>query len=377
VSRRSLILSFTSIPRDPRVLRQLDFLKADWELTTCGLGKVNEIQGFVLDTATATLRRRWLTGWRVATNQHDIRYWEDPLVKRAKSLLAGKKYDLIIANDIETLPLALFLGDGCSAKVLFDSHEYAPKEWEDQWRWRLLHQRYKTYLFEKYVPLANGCLTVSPGIAAAISPFCQLEPEVITNSPAWHPLEPSAVDPDNIRLIWHGVANRSRQIEQMIKAVKLAGPMFSLDLILVPGDPKYIQHISNSINDCPTIRIVEPVITEEVPRFINQYDLGLYLLPPTSFNNRYALPNKIFEFIHARLGIIIGPSPDMADIVKTFDLGLVSPDFSIKSLTTAIQSLNLDSIERYKSNSCHAAEVLCAQRNQAKFTTYVNRVMEA
>ena len=54
----------------------------------------------------------------------------------------------------------------------------------------------------------------------------------------------------------------------------------------------------------------------ELPRMANDYDVGLYLLPPTNFNQRYALPNKFFEFIQGRLAIAIGPSPEMAKLVE-------------------------------------------------------------
>ena len=35
---------------------------------------------------------------------------------------------------------------------------------------------------------------------------------------------------------------------------------------------------------------------------------GLHLLPPVSFNNANALPNKIFDYVQARLGLIVGPA---------------------------------------------------------------------
>jgi hypothetical protein len=48
-----------------------------------------------------------------------------------------------LSNEIDTLRLALKLAKG--AKVIFDAHEYTPREIEDSLFWRIFFQKYKTY----------------------------------------------------------------------------------------------------------------------------------------------------------------------------------------------------------------------------------------
>ena len=101
----------------------------------------------------------------------------------------------------------------------------------------------------------------------------------------------------------------------------------------------------------------------ELASLANGYDIGLYLLPPTNFNHRYALPNKFFEFIQGRLAVAIGPSPEMAAIVRHYGCGVVAPTFEPESLAAELNALDAAAIAGFKHASHRAAAELCAERN--------------
>ena len=50
--------------------------------------------------------------------------------------------------------------------------------------------------------------------------------------------------------------------------------------------------------------------------FANQYDVGVFLLPASFPNQVHVLPNKLFDYIQARLAVAIGPSHEMAEVVR-------------------------------------------------------------
>jgi hypothetical protein len=95
-------------------------------------------------------------------------------------------------------------------------------------------------------------------------------------------------------------------------------------------------------------------------------------LAPTNFNNKYALPNKLFEFVQGRLAICIAPSPEMERIVKEFDLGVVAQDFSAESMAMAIKSLTKEKIAHFKAQSDKSARELSAEKNREKFLQLVS-----
>jgi hypothetical protein len=106
------------------------------------------------------------------------------------------------------------------------------------------------------------------------------------------------------------------------------------------------------------------------------YDVGLYLLPPNNFNHAMALPNKLFEFIQARLAVAIGPSPEMARIVREFDCGIVADDFTPATLARALNSLTAADVDRMKAGSEKAAHVYTAENYAEKVREIVTSVLK-
>jgi hypothetical protein len=107
------------------------------------------------------------------------------------------------------------------------------------------------------------------------------------------------------------------------------------------------------------------------------YDIGLFLLPPNNLSHVYALPNKLFEFIQARLAVAIGPSPEMASLVRHYGCGVVAPTFDPQSLAAELNALDADTIFAFKRASHVAAVELCAERNAELLLTAVERARGA
>jgi len=114
----------------------------------------------------------------------------------------------------------------------------------------------------------------------------------------------------------------------------------------------------------------------ELSQRLNQYDIGMDLLPPNSLNNRFTLPNKFFEFIQARLAVAIGPSPEMAKIVNQYGCGVVSGDFSPESLARELSALTSRRIDGLKLRSHEAAKDLCFERSAEILFAEIDRLLE-
>ncbi|RAX55506.1 capsular biosynthesis protein, partial [Helicobacter monodelphidis] len=146
---------------------------------------------------------------------------------------------------------------------------------------------------------------------------------VITSAAKYYAPPPKGLSShETIKLIYHGMAGRERGIETMIETMDYVDERFSLDLMLVKtADIDYFNQLQNLAHSRSNVRILNPVAFEEIIPFTTQYDIGFYILQPSNFNGYYALPNKFFEFIQARLAIAIGPSKEMARYVQQYDLG--------------------------------------------------------
>lgn len=371
--KRALVISFSPIATDPRVMRQLRALQGRFDLTVAGFGPApaGAFAFHDIAAAPASLPAKLLKAASLSTGLYEWYYWRMSYVRNTVAALRGQSFDLVVANDVSALPVALKVAGG--APVLLDAHEYSPREFEDLWRWRFFFSGFYTYLCRRYLPRAAAMTTVCQGIADEYRQF-GVEPTVVLNCPAQQGLPVRPVDPRSIRLVHHGVAIPSRRIELMLEMMRHLDDRYTLDLMLMNSDSAYGRELQRKAAGDPRIRFREPVPMERIPATINDYDIGVFLLPPVNFNYHMALPNKFFEFVQARLAVAIGPSPEMARLVRQYGFGVVSDSFDARELAARIAALTPQDIERLKHRSDSASAELNAGRAGEIFTAAVARL---
>jgi hypothetical protein len=412
VRLRALVISFSDLGRDPRVDRQIRWLHENCDVVAAGLGRPG-IEGVEFIDVTPrpisadpiaaprtriewllftlgrvrNIPRRAVRYWRSPFNrlgmlrrilrwpgQYERVYWSAEPVITALRVLDGVSADLVVANDIDALPLAHRVARG--APVVFDAHEYAPGEYDEN-KWFRLHGRpYRKYLCRTYIPRSAAMTTVCEGIAAAYERDTGVRPVVVTNAAHYEPLTPRIVvsDPERIRLVHHGLGVRVRRLEKMIDMMRHLDNRFELSLMFAQSEPDYLAYLKDLARTIPNVHFLPPVPMRELARFTNQFDVGVFVLEPLNFNNLHALPNKFFEYIQARLAIAIGPSPEMVRIVRKYDLGVIAPDWTPLGLAAEFQRLDRAAIERYKRNAHECARELSAERNAEIMRSVVERV---
>ena len=375
MNKKILIISISDLKNDPRVNRQIHFLKDDFKVYALGL-KDPEIKGvnfYQLIIKKAHYLRiffalfTFLKRYDLIENfiiKYKVKFNRDEIYKI--------KFDLIITNDVESLPIAFGIPE--KNRILLDAHEYSPGQFQDKFIWRIFYKSYNIHLCRKYFNKVDKMTTVCQAIANEYSKIFNVSPEVITNAVKYYELSPSIVNKDKIKIIHHGAAIPSRKIELMIEMMNHTDEKFTLDLMLVPTNNNYLKKLKDIAGE--NVSFKEPVPMNKIVEETNDYDIGLFLLPPIGFNYKYALPNKFFEFIQARLTIAIGPSPEMSDYVKKYDLGIVSDNFDPKSLANKINKLTKEKIEYYKNQSNKYAYELSTEKNQLKFKELINASLE-
>jgi glycosyltransferase involved in cell wall biosynthesis len=374
-----LILSFSPIARDPRVMRQVRLLASRARLYAMGYGPTPDanLRFASLDGMPPRKRFRLRTvraEIKLLLGMFDSYYWNRPETKFALQLLDGEEFDLVLVNDVPALPLGLRLAQG--APVLLDAHEYSPSEFEDRLLWRLRTGRLYHYLCRRYLPSTAAMTTVCEGVAREYSRVFNVNASVIENAPVRQELVPAPMEAGKVRMIHHGAAIRSRHLELMIDVLKRTDSRFSLDFMLVGNDQRYLQELRERAAGESRIRFLPPVPMPDICAATNRYDVGLFLLPPVNYNYRFALPNKLFEFIQARLAVAIGPSPEMARVVRQHGVGVVADSFDPVDLANALNRLTSEEVMRCKQASHAAAESLCFEVAADRLTTLVDRLLQ-
>lgn len=369
--KKLLILSYTDACHDPRVWRQIQFFSKYYSVTVGGLADP-QVDGVAFLPIIRQPKKSLGEVWRALGMLVGI----DALAQQRFRLLHPESirdnfFDLVLCNDAEPLPLAFAMGKGMP--VIFDAHEYYPLEFEYSLKWCLFFKRYLTRLCREYIPQCAAMTTVCEGIAQEYYHMFGVLPTVVHSGPEYHALDVQPADPEHISLVHHGRANPDRGIEQMLETVRLLDSRFSLDFYLV-GDEKYLQTLRTLANDIPAIYWRTPLPMHELTRALNSYDMGLYILEARGFNNTHALPNKFFEFIQARLALAVGPSPEMANIIREHGLGVVASDFSPQAMASVLNALSTEDIVRYKKNADRAAQIYTAENEMATLHTVLTSV---
>lgn len=105
---------------------------------------------------------------------------------------------------------------------------------------------------------------------------------------------------------------------------------------------------------------LDPVPPEELLNITSSADVGISLLEDTCLNHRYALPNKLFEYLMAGVPVLGSKLPEMEGVLVPHQAGWVVDPDDVAALSSTMQTL-VDN---------PAARKQAAQRTRAVFETF-------
>lgn len=384
-SRLALVVVESNIARDPRVTRQIEWLAQDgWIIDSLGLG--NSTAPAVRDHFPIAD----IESWKVTRPGTALIYgllthrkkFEMLTLSRCPSEVRRRvrngEYALIILNDRHFAPWVAepkdFTQETLSAHIHLDLHEYFVPTISRDTLWRRATATYYEWCRSQFAnPAFTSRSTVNEGIARMYADELRVDnPAVIRNCPPFVDQVPSSVLPGRIRLIHHGAARWDRGLRALVDAVRTCGPRFELTLILV-GDPELVTELHTLTADISDrVRIIPPLPMGSLSQTLNEYDLEVMFYEPTTKNLELALPNKLFEAVQARLGLVTGPSAEMVKLIDAYGNGAVTNGWATSDLVDTLSALDEAGVAALKSASHAAARELNAETEQLVFRAIVS-----
>lgn len=355
-----LVISLSPIHRDARVLRQLSVVAEFGRVTTVGYGPAPEgsDEHIEVPEGLSTLPQTPLGVLQLGLRRLRAAELSAPAVRWVLEALSGRRFDVVVANEARILALADRIADG--APIWADMHEWAPEERTHILSWRLLVAPLMDHLCREYLPRCAAVTTVGDRIGELYRSRYGVEARTMRNSSPYRDLPVGEVAEEAVRLVHSGAAVQGRNLELTIDVVSALPERFSLDLYLVPANDggKYLDSLMERAPADGRIRFLAPVPPMSLPDTLNAYDLGVFWLPPVHTNGRLTLPNKYFDYVQARLGIAVGPSPEMADLTVRHGLGVVAEDFQQETLTASLRDITTEDVRGWKQHARQAAREL-------------------
>lgn len=386
--KRICIISFSIVAHDARVLRQVEYLSPHYDVTLIGHGnrpKLNLAFQYVsiprFTKISKLLAFPWLVLGKVSSAVYEHWYWSRNRHQRGLQALIEARPDVIHANDWDTLPIAVEAANRTNAKVVTDLHEYAPLQFGNRLLRRIFFAPLIRHMLHKYASYTSAAITVCNPIAQRYKEEFGINAIIVRNIPSRVPVSEIEQHIDNkcIRLIHHGGALRDRGLEAMIEGVAEADERFTLDLMLLPDQPKYLEELRRlaAARDPKRIRFIDPVLPSEIAKRLSHYSIGLSIIQPKNYNYLMALPNKLFDYIGSGLAVLVGPSPAMAEIVHHYGVGVVTSSFEPSAIAQALNSLTVEKIIEMRRAARLAANELNADREMAKLVDLYGSLLGA
>ena len=371
MEKNVLIISYSPLHRDPRILRQIQALKNNYKIQTVGFTNPNVENVSFFEISKPEIIKSFVKKI-FFKSRVKLHFYKSELYRQCNiQQLCSYDYEIpncIFANDWNGLYAAKVLKEtkGWDCKVYFDAHEYFPA-YSDNIKWKVFEKPIINYALKNCKSIISVMSTVCPSLAYMYEKYFHFQKgfiRIITNSPDYEAeLKPSHID-KKIKLIHHGGALRARSLEKMIDMMEfLPQEQFELTFMLVKSDKEYYEELVKRAEKYSNINFIEPVAFNQIPLFTNKFDIGLYILNNDSLNHKYALPNKFFEFVQARLAIAIGDSCEMKNYINKYQLGVSAKSNEPKDLAAEILKLSKDDIMRFKQNADKYAIELSAENN--------------
>jgi glycosyltransferase involved in cell wall biosynthesis len=323
---RVAILLHKSVEYDGRVRREAAALAAaghEVEVVHIPDGREFEMPpGIRLSSALppAWTRRLPRTLWRILAL--------GTIARRARSTAP----DVVHANDIATLVPGYLATRLNGARLVYDTHEYAPGVPYRKAAWAWLASTLERLLIGR----CAAVITVSDGIADRLQGRYGLErrPTVLRNLPD---LPPPGREPqprlretigvgDQPLVLHQGAVAADRGCESLVRA--FAG-LDSAHLLFLGADGDYaagLERLAGELGVATRVHFHPPVPLTQLLSYTVEGDVGVSLLEDTCENHRLALPNKLFEYIAAGLPVVVSDLPEMRRLVAEREIGwLVDP----------------------------------------------------
>jgi len=267
--------------------------------------------------------------------------------------LLFSKADILLANDLDTLPANHLASKMKKLHLVYDSHELFTEVPE------LIHRPRKQEIWKNLeqiiLPKLQYAYTVSPLIVEEYNVTYGADFKLIRNFPLLEAEEVKQPTEKDKIIIYQGALNIGRGLEELILAMKFVE---DAKLWLVGGGD--IENELKSIveeNDLKQkVQFLGRLPFHELKRITQQASLGVSLEKKEGLNYAYALPNKVFDYIHAGVPVLYADLEAVKRTLDGFSVGEVLQSHEAKELGEQLTQMLVSNQYSYWQQECMRAK---------------------
>jgi len=268
--------------------------------------------------------------------------------------------DIFHSHDLDTL-LAGYLSKRWTGKPLvYDFHELYTEQFQSGVKsplWRLWYSALEWRLIKK----TDHRLTVCDSLGEWVERrYGVNRPITVMNVPTYRNVPSIRASESTTKVVlYHGVYLPDRGLEQLIESAQY----LERGEIVLRGFGPLEDQLRALVQEKGLEKLVSfapPVAVAELIKAASEADIGVIPYVPVSLNNRFCLPNKLFEYMMAGLAIAGSDLPELRRIILGHDLGVVFNPEDPQDIARALNELLADeaSLDKMRRNVYVASKTL-------------------
>jgi len=247
-----------------------------------------------------------------------------------------RKYDIVHANDLNTLPQAISAARG--AKIVYDSHEVQTD--------RTGYGKGQGGLERHLLRFVDRTMVENETRADYHASLYGERPAVLHNYPFYHEEVPQprsvhqeiGIKEDEPILLYQGGIQEGRGLERLIEAM----PFVRRGTLLFVGDGKIkprLQELAAHSPERKRIHFIDKVPLDQLPSYTAAATVGFQVLQNVCFNHYSASSNKLFEYMAALVPVVAADLPEIRRVVETEGVGLLVDVESPEAIAVAVNQI--------------------------------------
>jgi glycosyltransferase involved in cell wall biosynthesis len=283
------------------------------------------------------------------------------------------KADIFLGNDLDVMSAVWLAGTLRRKPIVYDTHEYylGMPELNGRPRVKKIWQGIEAFLFPRLRYIYTICDSFKDlyykdyGKTLGVVRNVPYRKAADSDVPLPKDLE-DRLPKDKFFLLFQGAGiNPERGVEELVLAMRYLDPA-RFHLVIIGGGEIWADIIelvgNNGLTD--RITLIPKIPFEQLRAVTRRADLGLSLDKPNNINHIYGLPNKIFDYLHSGVPVLVSRLVELEQIVRAYEVGDFIESHDPAHIAEKIDAISRDParLELWKRHTEKVREELCWER---------------
>ena len=286
-------------------------------------------------------------------------------------LRKADKNTILLSNDLDTLLPNYLISKKINIPLVFDSHEIFTEMPAINGRFT---QKIWRSLERFIVPKIQYMMTASESYADWFAKTYEIErPVVVQNFPrkTTNPQDYSQNNSPKI-ILYQGVINPSRGLDKIISTMK---SIENAELWIAGDGPKKAEYLAltKDLKLENKVKFIGKLLPEKLREITRKADLGLSIEENNGLSYYFSMPNKVSDYIQARIPVVVSDFPEMRKVVDHFHAGEKISNYN--ELAEKVKIVLENGKSYYESSLNKAANELCWEKEGPKIIHLFKKVV--